>query len=101
MKTVSLTLFLLGILMWTVAFFFGPESELWRLGMYGAISLGAAVLFYLLLFITPGADTSMPKPHHRGPTRKCRICGRPALPDSDLCRYHSEEQGGLTGGSDF
>ncbi len=101
MKTISLTLFLAGILMWTAAFYFGPESEMWRFGLYGAIALAGGVLFYLLLFITPGADTSMPKPRHRGPTRKCRICGRPALPDSDLCRYHAEEQGTLVSRDDF
>lgn len=101
MKTISLTLFLVGILMWTGAFFFGPDSEFWRFGLYGAIALAGGVLFNLLVFITPGADASMPRRRHRGPTRKCRICGRPALPDSDLCRYHAEEQGTLVSRDDF
>lgn len=95
MKTMSYALFLVGIIMWTAAFFFGPDSPFWKLGMWGAIAIGGGLLFYLLLFVVPGANASVPKRRHRGPTRKCRICGRPALPDSDLCRYHSEEQGNL------
>ncbi|MBD3370845.1 hypothetical protein GF402_10870 [Candidatus Fermentibacteria bacterium] len=96
MKSFSYVLMSLGILAWCVAFFFGPNTQFWVLGKPGVIAAGAGFFFYLLCFLSPKTRPGKAK-SSKGPTRKCRICGRPALPDSDLCRYHTDEQKVLKG----
>lgn len=88
----------LALLSWTAAFYTGPDGGfIWDLGRYSLFMAGLAVFLHLLAFIFPGS-APVHRPLKKSEIRKCRTCGRPAIPGSDLCKYHTDEMRALDGG---
>ncbi len=99
MRNLANVLLALAISAWTAAFFFGPaNSGLWKIGSWSHYIVGAALFLHLFAFIFPSQTTVAKRSTRRGEVRKCRTCGRPAVPGSDYCRYHTDEMRAMGGG---
>jgi hypothetical protein len=85
-------LVLAGILLWIGAFFVGPEkSFIWSTGKWGIVLLIVGTIMRLVLFLIPSKGKSLVMRRKRtGTDRKCAECGRPAIPGSQFCRYHTD-----------
>ncbi len=91
-------LIFLALMSWTGAFFTGPAGGLiWTVGSYSLFMAGLAVFLHLITFIFP-SSTQARRPIRKSDLKKCRTCGRPAIPGSDLCKYHTDEMRALDGG---
>lgn len=90
-RTVANIILFLALVLWGLAFFFGPENiELWKAGKIGAYGIILGALFHVFGLIAPSHS------RNRGTgrsteTRKCTICGRPSIPGSIYCKYHTDE----------
>jgi len=85
-------LMLAGILLWLGAFFVGPENSfIWSTGKWGIGLLIVGILIRLVFFLIPSKSSAPSLRRKRtGTDRKCKECGRPAVPGSEYCRYHSD-----------
>lgn len=91
-------MFFLALVSWTAAFFTGPGNEMiWKVGGYSLFMAGLGVFLHLLAIVFPGS-APVHRPVRKSDLRKCRTCGRPAIPGSDLCKYHTDEMRALDGG---
>lgn len=91
-------LIFLALMAWTAAFFTGPSGAvIWTVGSYSLFMAGLAVFLHLIAFIFP-SSTQVRRPIRKSDLKKCRTCGRPAIPGSDLCKYHTDEMRALDGG---
>jgi hypothetical protein len=85
-------LMLAGILLWIGAFFVGPDNSLiWGAGKWGIGVLILGCIVRLVLFLIPSKrSAAMLRKKRHGEERKCLECGRPAVPGSQYCRYHTD-----------
>lgn len=90
MKNFSQFLLLVGIVMWGLAFFFGPESDFWRMGRLGVFLLALSVILYLTDYLIPSAKPRRKTRVRSELARKCSVCGKPALSGSTFCSYHAK-----------
>lgn len=87
MRSFEYFLVIIGAVMWSAAFYFGPETGWWSLGRFGLFALALAALLRVTEFLIP---SSKPKSKtKKGPVRKCRVCGKPATTGSNFCSYHA------------
>lgn len=98
MRGVANVLLALGFLVWLAGFHFGPGNGLlWRLAGYTPVAIGIALFLHIFAFLLP-SSRPVRNPVRKAEPRKCRTCGRPAIPGSDYCRYHTDEQRAMGGG---
>ncbi len=99
MRSAANILLGLAVIIWTAAFFFGPgHSSLWTAGNYAPVAAGVGLFIHIFTFVLPSSRA--PKISSRKvEVRKCKTCGRPAVSDSEYCRYHTDEQQYMNGGS--
>ena len=85
-------LILAGILLWVGAFFVGPENSfVWSTGKWGIGLLLVGFVLRLVLFLIPSKRSAVIlRKRRHGEERKCSECGRPAVPGSQYCRYHTD-----------
>ena len=86
-------LVLAGILLWIGAFFVGPENDfIWSTGKWGIGILLLGIILRLVVFLIPSKRRRAVVLRRRrsGQERKCTECGRPAVPGSTFCRYHTD-----------
>jgi hypothetical protein len=91
-------LILAGIVMWVTAFFVGPDNGagtgnrfIWNTGKWGIGIVIVGVVLRLVLFLIPSKRKAIVLRRKRhGEERKCTECGRPAVPGSQYCRYHTD-----------
>ena len=85
-------LVLAGILLWIGAFFAGPENSfIWSTGKWGIGLLVVGIILRLVLFLIPSKrKAQVMRKKRTGTDRKCAECGRPAVPGSQYCRYHTD-----------
>ena len=89
---------LAGILLWVGAFLVGPATPagggnafIWSTGKWGIGIVLVGVVLRLVLFLIPSKRRSVVLRRRRhGEERKCSECGRPAVPGSQYCRYHTD-----------
>lgn len=83
-----------GLVSWSLAFYLGPgKTVIWRVGEYGGLAVIVGLMLHILAFMLPSSGAQGAKRRRKGGAepRKCSICGRPAVPDSNYCRYHTDE----------
>ncbi len=87
MRSFERFLVIAGAVIWSLAFYFGPQSGWWHAARFGLFAIALAALLRGTEFLIPG---TRPKPKaKRGPGRKCSICGKPATSGSNFCSYHA------------
>jgi len=87
MRSLGAFLIIAGGVMWGVAFFYGPDAGTWALGKWGVFAIAFAGVLRVTEFLVPNRK---PQPkRHKGPARKCPVCGKPATAGSTFCGYHS------------
>ena len=81
-----------GLVTWSLAFYFGPEQQLiWKVGEYGGFAVIVSIILHIVSFMLPSGGSSPRRRKTKEEPRKCTICGRPAVPGSSYCRYHTDE----------
>jgi len=78
-----------GILLWSSGLLAG-EGNLFAAGKWGIGILVLGVVTRLVIFLIPSKKQVILRRKRTGTDRKCTECGRPAVPGSSLCRYHTD-----------
>ena len=82
-------LVIVGILLWSSGLLAG-EGNLFTAGKWGIGLLALGVVTRLVVFLIPSKKQVVLRRKRTGTDRKCTECGRPAIPGSGLCRYHTD-----------
>ena len=87
MRSLESVLIFTGAILWGVAFLFGINTGTWVLGKWGVFLIALAGILRVTEFLIPNRK---PQPkRHKGPSRKCPVCGKPATSGSKFCSYHA------------
>lgn len=83
----------IGLVSWSVAFYLGPDKEtIWKVGEYAGLGIIVGAVLHIIAFMLPsGGSDRVKRRRSKEEPRKCSICGRPAVPSSNYCRYHTDE----------
>jgi len=87
MRSIEGFLIIAGAVLWSLAFFYGPETGYWALGKWGIFLIALAGLLRVTEFLIPNRKPQPKRP--KGPARKCPVCGKPAIAGSRYCSYHT------------